>query len=159
MEKLDKINAKQKYGNEYFTFNGNNLGIKLLDYWKWSSSNLLSNAIRGMFAEFIVSMAMEINFSSVRKDWKPYDIETKEGIKIEVKTSAYLQSWFQKNYSKILFSIKPARYWDTETNIFSKEKSRHSDIYIFCVLKHKDKDTVDPLNLDQWDFYVIPTKK
>jgi len=70
-----------------------------------------------------------------------------------------LQTWFQKEYSKIIFSIKPARNWSGETNELTKESSRPSDIYVFCVLKHKDKKTVDPLVLEQWDFYVIPTKK
>jgi hypothetical protein len=35
--------------------------------------------------------------------------------------------------------------------------SRPSDLYIFCLLKHQDKDTLNPLDLDQWAFYVVPT--
>ena len=35
---------------------------------------------------------------------------------------------------------------------------RQSDIYIFCVPSHKDKNSVDPLNLSQWDFYILETK-
>jgi len=35
---------------------------------------------------------------------------------------------------------------------------RQSDIYIFCVLSHKDKNSVDPLDLSQWDFYILETK-
>jgi len=26
------------------------------------------------------------------------------------------------------------------------------------VLSHKDKNSVDPLNLSQWDFYILETK-
>lgn len=26
------------------------------------------------------------------------------------------------------------------------------------MLSHKDKDTVNPLNLDQWDFYILDTE-
>ena len=29
---------------------------------------------------------------------------------------------------------------------------------MFCVLAHKDKGTVNPLDLSQWDFYVLDTK-
>ena len=159
MENLGKLKIEQKSGNEYFIFNGNNIEKKLIDFWKWSVSDLISNATRGIFAEFIVAMAMETDLSNVREEWDAYDILTKDGIKIEVKTSGYLQTWFQKEYSKINFSIKPALYWNAETNETSKEKSRPSDIYVFCVLKHKDKETVNPLILDQWDFYVISTKK
>jgi len=159
MKNLGKLRVNQKTGNEYFISNGNNIGKKLLDYWKWSVSDLISNTTRGTFAEFIVAMAMESDLSGVREEWDAYDIETKDGIKIEVKTSAYLQTWIQKDYSKINFSIKPAYYWNAETNETSKEKSRPSDIYVFCVLKHKDKNTVNPLILEQWDFYVISTDK
>jgi hypothetical protein len=41
-----------------------------------------------------------------------YDLITSTGIRIEVKSSAYLQSWSQKRLSTISFSISPARYWD-----------------------------------------------
>lgn len=30
-------------------------------------------------------------------------------------------------------------------------------MYIFCLLHHKNKATLDPLNLDQWCFYIVPT--
>ena len=35
---------------------------------------------------------------------------------------------------------------------------RQSDIYVFCVLSHKDKNTVNPIDLSQWDFYILKTK-
>jgi hypothetical protein len=159
MEELDKINIEQKNGNELFTFYENNTQCKLIDFWKWSVSDLISNATRGTLAEFIVAMAMEIDLSTVREEWDAYDLETEDGIKIEIKTSAYLQTWFQKNYSKIIFSIKPAYSWNAKTNETSKIKSRPSDIYVFCLLKHKNKKTVNPLKLEQWIFYVVSTKR
>ena len=57
------------------------------------------------------------------------------------------------NHSKISFGIQPTR------SSLSKDstRSRKADIYIFCVLSHKDKETVNPLALEQWDFYVLPT--
>jgi len=30
-------------------------------------------------------------------------------------------------------------------------------VYVFALLAHTDKTTIDPLNLDQWRFYVLPT--
>ena len=30
-------------------------------------------------------------------------------------------------------------------------------MYVFALLKHQDKNTIDPLNVDQWEFYVVPT--
>src|SRR5215510_14221344 len=107
MDNLGKLKIEQKSGNENFIFNGQNTEKILLDYWKWCVSDLISNTTRGTFAEFIVSMALEIDLTGVREEWDAYDIETKNGIKIEIKTSAYLQTWLQKDYSKINFSIKP----------------------------------------------------
>ncbi len=37
------------------------------------------------------------------------------------------------------------------------EPKRHADLYAFCLLKHKDKNTIDPLKMEQWEFYVLPT--
>lgn len=84
---------------------------------------------------------------------------TPEGIKIEVKSSAYLQSWFQKKLSKILFSTKPTLFWNNANGEQAKEKARHADVYVFCLLRHEDKATVDPLNMNQWEFYVLATRE
>lgn len=32
-------------------------------------------------------------------------------------------------------------------------------MYVFCLLAHKDKPTLDPTNLDQWQFFVIASRK
>ena len=34
---------------------------------------------------------------------------------------------------------------------------RHADVYVFALLAHQDKASVDPLDLAQWKFYVLPT--
>jgi hypothetical protein len=34
----------------------------------------------------------------------------------------------------------------------STEIKRHADVYVFALLAHTDKATVDPLSLDQWRF-------
>ena len=159
MTGLDKLNIFQKSGNEYIEFNNNNIGWKLIDFWKWSVSDLLSNTTRGTFAEFIVATAMDIDLTKVREEWDAYDLETKDGIKIEIKTSAYLQTWYQKNFSNITFSIKSAYSWNAQTNESLDIKTRPSDVYVFCLLKHKDKMTVNPMDLNQWVFYIVSTKK
>lgn len=157
MNKLDKLTPKLKTGKEPLILNNKATGIKLNTFWQWSTSDLLSNATRGKFAEFIIASAINIDLSKPRDEWAPYDLETKEGIKIEVKTSAYLQSWYQKKLSNISFSIKAAQYWDSNGN--QGNKGRFSDIYVFCLLNCKDKTLVNPLDLSQWLFYILPTKE
>lgn len=117
MNELKEIKTIPKSGNEILTSNGEKIGYKLLDFWRWSVSDIVSNAARGRFAEFIVGTALGFKLDNIRNEWDAYDLKTKEGIKIEVKSSAYIQSWNQKDYSPISFSIKPARYWDAATNI------------------------------------------
>ena len=37
---------------------------------------------------------------------------------------------------------------------------RHSDVYVFCLLAYKgDKRMLDPLDLSQWEFYVVKTSE
>lgn len=154
---LSKLTVDQKTGEEHLKSNGHELDLKLLDFWRWSASNLLGNTDRGILAEFIVASALNIDLKANRNDWEAYDLITEEGIKIEVKSSSYIQTWYQNDFSKIRFSIKAVRSWDSSTNVISTTPQRHSDIYVFCLLKHKDQATIDPLNLDQWEFYVVPT--
>lgn len=159
MKNLKAINAVPKTGTEKLTFKERELKYNLLDFWRWSISDILSNTTRGRFAEFIVGATIGLKPDNIRDEWAAYDLITENGIKLEVKPSAYIQSWNQKKYSTISFSIKPARYWDTKTNILSKTSKRYADVYVFCLLKQKDQSTIDPLKMEQWEFYILPTFK
>lgn len=157
MHDLKAYKSTPKSGDEALTFEEKTVNYTLLDFWRWSVSDILSNATRGRFAEFIVGTALGIDPLDLRDEWDAYDLSTKNGIKIEVKSAAYIQSWNQKALSKISFSIKKARFWDAANNIRKGEPARHADVYVMCHLKHLDKNTIDPLKLEQWDFYVVPT--
>ena len=154
---FDRIEIKQKTGNEPLTFNGNETGITLIYFWRWGFSDVISNIERGKFAEFIVATVLNIDLSIINDGWNAYDLTSPEGIKVEVKSASYLQSWTQKDFSKISFSIRAARYWNSSTNEISEMSSRASDVYVFCLLKHKEQATLNPMNLEQWEFYVLPT--
>jgi hypothetical protein len=157
LSELKNIPAVPKNGTENLTNNGIKTDYNLFDFWRWSVSDILSNATRGRFAEFIVGTAVGINPIDLRDEWDAYDITTDDGIKIEVKSASYIQSWNQKAFSTISFSIKKARFWDAENNMRRGEPKRHADLYVLCHLKHKDQNTIDPLKMEQWDFYVLPT--
>ena len=159
MSNLKEINATPKTGNEYLEDKGKKINYSLLDFWKWSVSDILSNATRGRFAEFIVGTSVGLDPKNLRDEWDAYDLITNSGIKIEVKSAAYIQSWNQKKYSTISFSIKPARFWDAKENMRKGNAKRHADVYVFCHLKHKEQETINPLKMQQWDFYVLPTFK
>jgi len=145
-----------KSGNERFTANGKPLNLSLLGFWQWAYSELLNNTQRGILAEYLVKEALGVDYD-YWVNWTDYDLTSTDGLKAEVKSASYLQSWQQKRLSTIRFDIAKKSSW-SEENGRGSSKNRSSDIYIFCLLKEKDRDKVNPLNLDQWEFLVIRTK-
>jgi len=154
---LERLVTEPKTGHETFRANGRDLGPTLFDFWRWSLSDLVSNATRGLLAEFIVAKALGISTPSVRDEWSAFDLQTPEGLKVEVKSAAYIQTWYQSSLSKISFRTPKTRAYDPNTNQLDFEAKRRADVYVFAVLAHQDKSTIDPLNVDQWEFYVVPT--
>ena len=150
------ISVEPKSGAEPLHNGGQPLGATLLDFWRWSASDLVSNATRGILAEYIVAHALGLA-AGVRAEWDAYDLVTETGLRVEVKSAAYLQSWFHKMLSAIGFGIRPTLAWSADTNELATERKRQADVYVFCLLAHKDKATVDPLDLRQWTFYVLPS--
>lgn len=121
-------------------------------------SDFISNTARGIFAEFVIARALGISTEGVREPWAAQDLVSPTGVRIEVKSAAYLQAWAQKSLSKISFSVKRSRTWSADTNELSPEPCRPSDVYVFALLAHPEKATLNPLDLDQWRFYVLPTE-
>ena len=151
------IPCLRQTGAERFALGDQQLSVDLLSFWQWSVSDLVSNATRGRLAEYIVAMALGLT-SGVRNEWDAYDLKI-DGYKIEVKASGYLQSWSQQRLSRPIFSIRPARGWDPITGQMQDEIRRQSDLYVFCLQHHQEKTTLNPLDLMQWSFYVLPTKR
>lgn len=145
----------QKTGHEHFHVEGQPLDTNLLGFWRWCMSDLVSNTTRGKLAEYLVACALGVA-DGVRLEWDAYDLKTKSGIKVEVKSAAYLQSWQQTRPSAVSFSIRPTFGWDAATNVYDVEQKRQADMYVFALLHHQDKATLDPLNVAQWTFYILP---
>lgn len=159
MESLPRIVPTRRSASDPFHTNGSPIGLTLSDFWCWSASDLLSNTLRGVLAEFLVANALDISASLVRDPWGAFDLQTADGIKIEVKSAAYLQSWAQKKPSSIIFNVPRTRAWDPDTNELELEARRQADVYVFALLAHRQKETIDPLNVAQWEFYVLSRAK
>lgn len=151
---LPSVETIKKQGTESFLFDNEETNFNVLDFWQWSASDLLTNRQRGILAEFIVASSLNL-LKSPREEWDSYDLVTLSGLKIEIKSASYIQSWEQEDYSKINFSIQPTVKW--EKNKRTVKKVRQSDIYIFCLLKTKDTNLINPIDLSQWEFYIIET--
>jgi hypothetical protein len=152
---LAPVNFQQKDGNEPFHEGGKPLMAKLKHFWRWSASDLMSNASRCLLAKYLVAKALGLA-DGVRNESASFDLETKGGIKIEVRSFSPFQSGSQERSNSSL-GIRPTNSGNQATNKFNEEIEHQADVYVLCVLgdREKEKDKVDPLNLDQWDFYVV----
>lgn len=157
---LGEVRKNHDKPDAMFQNQGKDLGFNLLDFWAWNQCELLENRNRGILAEFLVMKALGIE-SEYRLEWDDCDFkikkDAKQEVKIEVKSAAYLQSWEQKKHSGIRFDISP-KHTLQEDNNYSKERIRPADIYIFCLIKTKCKNEVEPMNLDQWTFFLVSTE-
>ena len=151
---LSQHEAELFTGNEDFHGPEGSLPFQLIDYWRWSGSMLADNTIRGMFAEFLVAAALGLH-AKPRREWDECDVRTKSGTKIEVKSSAYYQTWKQTKPSTIDFRIAPGRSWNAETGEYREGSKRWADLYVFCVFT--GRNSRECLDVSKWDFYVIPT--
>lgn len=145
-------------GNEPFLDASGSPFSSLASFWSWAYSDLMDNTQRGMIAEYLVACALGIQ-NVPRISWNRYDLETPDGITVEVKASGYLQTWEQVKPSKIIFRIPKTHGWNSVTNEYDPEERRQADVYIFCVHNHTEKETANPLDTRQWEFYVVATEK
>jgi hypothetical protein len=143
-------------GQEIFKNVGKDFSV--LDFWQYGFSNLNSNVLRGVLAEFLVEQALKnTDDITLRNPWGDFDVEYK-GKKIEVKRCSYLQDWDQNKLSTVKWSGLKAKgiYWnDAVATNDQKEASYKADIYVLALLHHKETETLDILDLDQWSFYVL----
>ena len=132
--------------------------LEIEHYWRWAHSDLLSNSERGLVAEYLVGKATE-SLGNNRLEWDAWDLTTKNGIRIEVKASGYVQTWSQKRPSVIRFKIDESGGWDASSDTYYAEVTRRADVYVFCIHAERDKEKANSLDTDQWEFIVLPTSK
>lgn len=161
-DNLGPLELQLKSGKETFTSDGAPLDFDVLEFWRWSTSDLVDNTTRGVLAEFIVAKALGIDTTLPREGWATWDLNWRVApdttLAIEVKSAAYLQSWGQKRLSTIQFVVPRRRGFDAVANELEQSASRHAHVYVFCLLAHQDKTTIEPTDLDQWRFWAVPTK-
>lgn len=143
---------------------------RLLDFLSWAYSDLCDDVNKGIFAEWLVAKILGIN-TSRRYLWANSDLETDCGIRIEVKASAYWQSWkalnpdgttkdlskvvFQPD-NKIRFSGLVAK--DTIDNHSQEFGALKSHYYCFCFHTEKNYDAWNAMDLSKWELYLVAAK-
>ncbi len=142
--------ARPSTGQERFSSDPSSV----LDFWRWAFSDLRTNIVRGVLAEYLVARAVG-DPSPLRKAWDNWDVTTATGIKVEVKSSAYLQSWNQRKLSAITFSGLTGREWSAETNELAADRTLRAEVYVFAVHTCSEPDQYDPLKIEDWEFRVM----
>jgi len=144
-------------GAEPFRCRGRALGLTLLDFWKWSESDLLNALTRARLAEFIVAAALDAHAVGPRDEHSSLELVTPDGVEVRVKSSSFLKSFHQRDLSKVVF-IPQVR--TTRSDAGNGQHSPYrAQVYVFALLDHVERATVDPLDLGQWRFFVPPTSK
>jgi hypothetical protein len=128
----------------------------VLAFWQWAFSNLCANNIRGIFAEWLVARLLLLpQPQPLRDSWTEWDLTTPEGVTIEVKTSAYIQTWSQTRLSKVVFRGLKGRRLNIATNQYASVATFNADLYVFCMHIERDATVWNALNLCQWRFYLL----
>lgn len=157
-ESLGPIEVTRRDGREPFHIAGAAAGTRLIDFWRWSCSDLVSNSTRGVLAEFLVAQALGLA-AGVRDEWAAFDLETTDGIRIEVKSAAFIQSWRQSRPSRISFSVSGSKAWSRASGTQQADSHRQADVYVFALLAHRDQASLDPMDLSHWRFHALASSK
>lgn len=141
-------------GDEKFVLNGHPTDMDILDFWRFRYSERFD--LQDTIAEYIVSKALGIDKATNIEMWTLFDILYR-GKRIEIKETSYFHAWQSDEEPKSntrVFSITKAygKYKDS-SSVFE----RQNDIYVFCLNMGKTRETSDPLVLEHWEFYVVPT--
>ena len=154
------------------TLTGSNTELQsasLLHFWKWAFSDLCDDDIKGIFAEWLVLKLLGI--PSVRRvSWANSDIITPDGVRIEIKSTSYWQSWKLLDEMGVLRPT-PLHPISPKTQIrFAGLKARDavnvvtgteplelkSHVYIFAFQHEIDTERWNAMDLSQWEFYALP---
>ena len=142
-------------GKEQFTIHGKKTNMSMLEMWRMKYSNIYD--IHDSIAEYIVAKALGKEKLDNTDYWTLYDIDY-HGVRIEIKETAYYHSFNEagaKRSQRRTFDIgkRYSKYKDSKS-----EKKRQNDIYVFCLNTGNEKEDSYPLEMDNWEFYVVPTK-
>ena len=129
------------------------LNARVRDFWQFALSDLRMDNTRGHLDEFIVARALKL--ADARREWDAHDL-LYGGITFEIKSSEYLQSWEQRNVSKIrLTGLKGTRV--SSTGVYDPAgKTYNAMVHVFYTHITREHAKYDKLQLDHWEFDVVP---
>ena len=117
---------------------------------------LVNNAFRGTLVEAMLAQVLEPEWRWCSADWASHDFENAEGMKLEVKQSAALQSWHKEGFApnRGRFDIAKRKVrWEGAKRV--DESGRYASLYIFAWHALIDPEVADHREPDQWSFYLV----
>jgi len=129
-----------------------------VELWRSSCRDFRDYTSRGVLAAFLVAKAVGY-VRGKRIGWANYDVETEDGTTIEVKSSAFLQSWGQRQHSRLAFGRLKGRTFDADRNEYGEEPEVRADIFVFAVQTQQDPTVYDMLDVRHWEFWVVRADK
>ena len=112
---------------------------------------IIQNNLRGLWAEAIVGELLGEDWSFAGNDWAGWDYQRSDGLRLEVKQSARLQSWGTETKSpRFNISGPMGHYPDGKTWVGNSDRARLADIYVFAWHDGRDQRRVS-----EWRFFVV----
>jgi hypothetical protein len=134
----------------------------VFDFWKWALGDLRMNNARGYLVEFLVAKALG-DPSRVRVERGPYDVQAADGTLVEIKATGRLQSWATRKPSTPTWTFKSVqtdRVWSEDAGQYIPvDPCTRVHVWVFALHTVVDPIEYDPLNLDQWEFRVVPHRQ
>ncbi|HET9767755.1 MAG TPA: hypothetical protein VFS60_12950 [Thermoanaerobaculia bacterium] len=129
-------------------------------FWRWAYGDLCDDDVKAAYAEWLVALLLGLP-QQRRNTGTRSDLITPGGVRLEVKSSAYWQSWKYVGEDGALqlpevtnLSSPPA----TRVH-FRGLRALHSDLYVFCMQTQLDLQKWDALDLAQWEFYLLERRQ
>lgn len=126
---------------------------------------LIANVYRGDYVEGLILCALG-QWWKQSFEWGSWDLENAAGVRLEVKQSAALQSWYKQTgvkKSSPSFSITPKTGYYTDSTdaavwvpLPAGERVRPADIYVLAWHPEPNPEIADHHNPEQWQFFVVP---
>ncbi len=154
LERIEKLSDFHLVGNECFSINGKDTDMTILEYWRWHYSEIFD--LQDTIAEYIVAKALGLTQAHNVGQWTLFDILYRN-MRIEIKETSYYHAWQSDDERKSqqrTFSITKAY---TEYKDEKSEYKRQNDIYVFCLNTGETRKDSNPLVLEHWEFYIVPT--
>lgn len=120
------------------------------------------NTIRGFLVEFFVAQAIGAPAKG-RVEWAPFDVEGPDGTRVEVKSTAYLQSWSQARRttpSWTFKSVAASSMWDDALAVeVPVDPFERVHAWVFGLQTCTEPARYQPLDTGQWEFRVVPHRQ